>query len=875
MQTEESKTEPQTTNDKFKYGHKKIDLPTLPNRNDDLRGKEIVSLTTNLLKLKISEEENKLCLYSVAIIPELDKNNFGLYSYIQRQCDVELGNFFKKKCFSGYNLFASCQDPPNNLVLHAKVKETDFTVKFTKVGDLDMSSITDFDGINQKKKSFVERVIKDILLKNNNTIKFGDDSTIVKINESNVINPNPNHERNKESIIKGFYTSAQITENGLFLLVSNVNKYIMDTTVYDIIHRIMNDSNKSEEGKRKEIEEFFKVHKTVLSIYGSFRTYRVRRIDFDASPTRTTFNIKDLNHPVKTVSIMDYYKNQYNIQIKDPHQPLVIAERKAGKKKALPSPKPGENNNNETENESTIYLVPELIYPTGMETSNDSTDRRRNIIQKTKIDPNKKIEEIGKIREMMQSTTGKSYRGKDNNTYISKSANQVSKEWGVNLGENLSVQGRLLPQPELKYKTSKVKPNNGNFRSGNVETGASITMNNFAFVYDTKDKSNIQNSLKGLLQKGKMKGMGIELDKDLRGVHSVALKNSASWDDIKHSLGIIERNKSQVKMVIVFLSPMLEKQYSNLKEFFTNTCQIPTQFVVSKKLQDPKRAGSIMFNIVEQINIKMGGVNFYIDFFGNKVLKEKKIYMILGLEVKCVGGEMNYIMTSTTNPKLNRVLTTFKTCKNNNEEKERTIAELMNSAIKGIMDQKAPHYPDYIILYRQGGNSSQNSKLAENEVPYFTNFFKAKKESDPKFKEINPKFLYVCCNLKGDLKFFQTGKNKYENPKSGLCVDSQVVQKDKYEFYIQPQFVNQGTATPCHYQVLYEDRDKDNEENNVKLEELQLLSFYLSYYYWTWSGAVRVPGLLKFATTAMEYSSKHLNNKVCLPNQQFITPSYI
>ena len=75
--------------------------------------------------------------------------------------------------------------------------------------------------------------------------------------------------------------------------------------------------------------------------------------------------------------------------------------------------------------------------------------------------------------------------------------------------------------------------------------------------------------------------------------------------------------------------------------------------------------------------------------------------------------------------------------------------------------------------------------------------------------------------------------SKKSNPKSGLCVDSAVTQKDKYEFYIQPQYVNQGTATPCHYQVLYEDRDPNNDENNLKLEELQLLSFYLSFYYWT------------------------------------------
>jgi len=87
--------------------------------------------------------------------------------------------------------------------------------------------------------------------------------------------------------------------------------------------------------------------------------------------------------------------------------------------------------------------------------------------------------------------------------------------------------------------------------------------------------------------------------------------------------------------------------------------------------------------------------------------------------------------------------------------------------------------------------------------------------------------------------------------------------------------VNQGTATPCHYQVLYEDRDNNNEENNMKLEDLQILSFYLSFYYWTWAGAVRVPGALKLATTAMDFFSRHLGHKLCLPEQKFVNPTYI
>ena len=131
---------------------------------------------------------------------------------------------------------------------------------------------------------------------------------------------------------------------------------------------------------------------------------------------------------------------------------------------------------------------------------------------------------------------------------------------------------------------------------------------------------------------------------------------------------------------------------------------------------------------------------------------------------------------------------------------------------------------------------------------------------------MNQKILnYSVRDLKGDLKFLEkAGNSGYANPKSGLCVDTSVTEKDKYEFYIQPQFVNQGTATPCHYQVLYEDKDEKEENSMLKMEQLELLSFYLSFYYWTWAGAIRVPGALKLATTAMNFFSKHLDSRLSL-----------
>ena len=108
-----------------------------------------------------------------------------------------------------------------------------------------------------------------------------------------------------------------------------------------------------------------------------------------------------------------------------------------------------------------------------------------------------------------------------------------------------------------------------------------------------------------------------------------------------------------------------------------------------------------------------------------------------------------------------------------------------------------------------------------------------------------------------------------------MCVDGKVTQKDKYEFFIQPQFVNQGTATPCHYEVLYQDYDEKNPESNLSLENLQNLSFQLSFYYWAWSGAIRVHGVLKLSTTAIDYFSKCLNHKLNLEGQKFKTPGFI
>ena len=75
-----------------------LTYPSAPKHNTDLRSSNMsVQLTTNLFQLEISKREQKLCIYSVSTSPELARDNYSLFSKIQRQIDVELNKYFTKR----------------------------------------------------------------------------------------------------------------------------------------------------------------------------------------------------------------------------------------------------------------------------------------------------------------------------------------------------------------------------------------------------------------------------------------------------------------------------------------------------------------------------------------------------------------------------------------------------------------------------------------------------------------------------------------------------------------------------------------------------------------------------------------------------------
>jgi aubergine-like protein len=349
-----------------------------------------------------------------------------------------------------------------------------------------------------------------------------------------------------------------------------------------------------------------------------------------------------------------------------------------------------------------------------------------------------------------------------------------------------------------------------------------------------------------------------------------AIEDSFNWESTKKSLHKIRIDK-ETEFGIIFCSAKLEKYYNELKNYFVKQNNISTQHVITRKLLDQRRGRTMKYNLVDQINVKQGGQNYYIKFLEEKIFKEKQVFLVIGLDSKRNNHFITYSMVSSKNFELNKFYTQEKTCLDKNDPRNNTLKTMFKEAIKQLI-KVAPQNPDYIILYRQGGNDIQNKILAINELDNFlqvlNDFREEYKNKDDLHNFKNSKFYYICCNLKSDLKFFEVHKNEqnnkteYKNPVSGLVVDEKVTQPNKYEFYIQPQYVNQGTATPCHYQVMYYDKGQ-KEEDNLEIEKLEKLSYDLSFYYWTWSGAIRVPSLLKMSSVAMDFCRKVYKDEAC------------
>ena len=120
----------------------------------------------------------------------------------------------------------------------------------------------------------------------------------------------------------------------------------------------------------------------------------------------------------------------------------------------------------------------------------------------------------------------------------------------------------------------------------------------------------------------------------------------------------------------------------------------------------------------------------------------------------------------------------------------------------------------------------------------------------------SPKLSVFGVNKKTDLKFFEKNNGGYRNIPAGTVIDKDVITPDVFEFYLQCPEVDKGTGSPVHFLCLYNNNDE------LSINDFEEITYRQSYYYWNWSGPIRIPAALKYAEVANTFCGKNIKGTI-------------
>jgi hypothetical protein len=236
----------------------------------------------------------------------------------------------------------------------------------------------------------------------------------------------------------GYLTSIRITENGLSLLVSLKNKFINARTCadkYDELRRTYENG-----ALRDHIYEFFK-NKSVMTTYGNHKVYRIDDVDMEKNVNNHMITYKTGEGQVEQMTLEEYYDKVYNLKINPKRRdfPLLISRRE----------KDG--------NTQEALLIMEFCFLTGLEDEmRQDEGATKNMTSKTKLSPADRMTKIREIKSLLyrkgnQPRVKTTKRG----TVTLPWPDEVREAWGLDIGDFISLKGRVLAQPCIRFADSK------------------------------------------------------------------------------------------------------------------------------------------------------------------------------------------------------------------------------------------------------------------------------------------------------------------------------------------------------------------------------------------------------------------------------------
>ena len=585
----------------------------------------------------------------------------------------------------------------------------------------------------------------------------------------------------------GYTTSFMETESGNYLNVTLKNKILSTDTVLDYMEYFKYQDKKNQQKIKNDlVGRSFKVN------YAK-KNYIIDDISFDRDPKNEIFMFNG-----KSTKLEDYYNEKYKIKIHNTNQPLLIVKRKNSEGKDI-----------------TLYFVPELCYLAGLDDEFiKDRDFMKQLADYTKLNPKDRINKTNEFLNLLKET--KKIEGK-------LSSKEKSELYGIEitaldqLHKAYNMKDTILLANNKKEISSKDKV---------FDVISKKDMTKWICLYRKSNYKDADNLYKNLNKASHGYKLVIS---EPEWVEMDDYDNADTWVNTAS-----DYMKKKEYSFALFLLDKNDRIYKNIKIYSLCRDGYVSQVVKASSLR--KNPLSVCSKILLQINAKLSGVSYIAKF--DKSIKDLKL-MIIGVDSSHIKGQRTGVaMVATIN-------TSFTNFYNKEEIIKEEKKERFLFAISSFIEEALGKYsglnkqlPGGIIIYRQGV-SFQQKEFLDNEV------INIQKVCD---KNKIP-YEYILVNTKTTYKFFEKNKNEYKNPEGGLLVINGVTNRNLFEFYIQPQQVTGGSATPSCFTVAY---------GNMNYPEIiPKLTFDLCHLYSNWQGTIRVPHVLKSAEKLSKMTAKY------------------
>lgn len=594
--------------------------------------------------------------------------------------------------------------------------------------------------------------------------------------------------QHKLEIWPGFITSVSYREGGLMLCVEVSHRVLRTSTCLNVMAELC----QKHRGNFKDAITSALIGCIVLTRYNN-RTYCIDDVLFDQNPSSTF-----MNHEGREVKYVDYYQDTYGIKIKDLRQPLLLHKIKKKEQKDAGKTK-------------LVCLIPELCYMTGL------TDEMRNdfhvmkdIAQHTRVTPTVRL---ASLRTFIK------------NVNENENACQILAAWGLSLKDScIAFDGRIHSQEPIRFGSQELKSSEladwgREACREKVITPVDLKPRCWVILYTPRDQDCAQNFCNMMRMVGR--NLGIQV-----GEPVLAQLRDDRTDSYVGALK--QQYHNQLQLAVIIFPTQREDRYSAVKRLACVDLCLPTQCIVARTINQERKLRAVTQKIALQINCKLGGELWALKIPLNGL-------MVCGVDVyhdKANRGRSVVGFVAS----MNQPLTKWYSNISFQHPGDEIIHKLKILLFESLRNYHRIHHalPRSIIVYRDGVSDGQLKIVEEHEIPQLATVF-------THFDSYNPKLSFIVVQKRLNTKIFNAvGPRELVNPYPGTVVDHTITQRQWYDFFLVSQQVRQGTVSPTHYIVV-------RDGSNLKVDNMQRLTYKLTHLYYNWPGTVRVPAPCLYA----------------------------